>query len=60
MLVKDWMSKNLISVKATDSVIKAQILLKKKIMEKATILYMIDHRENVRKIYNKNNSKESV
>jgi acetoin utilization protein AcuB len=27
MLVKDWMSKNLITVKATDSVIKAQILL---------------------------------
>ena len=28
MLVKDWMSKDLITVKATDSVIKAQILLK--------------------------------
>ena len=51
MLVKYWMSRNLVTVKTTDSVIKAQILLKKKIMEKATILYMIDHRENIRKIY---------
>lgn len=34
--------------------------LKQKIREKATLLYMVDHRENVRKIYTKDNSKESV
>jgi predicted transcriptional regulator len=27
MLVKDWMSKNLVTVKANDSVVKAQTLL---------------------------------
>lgn len=49
------MSKNLITVKTTDSVLKAKILLNENnishlpVMEKG-ILYMVDHREKVRKI----------
>ena len=35
-------------------------LLKQKIMEKATMLYMVDHRENVRKIYSNHDRKKSV
>jgi len=35
-------------------------ILKQKIMEKATMLYMVDHRENVRKIYSNHDRKKSV
>ncbi len=51
MLVKDWMSKNLITVKTSDSVIKAQILLKKNlishlpVVEKGNLLGIITGRD---------------
>ena len=34
--------------------------LEQKIMKKASILYIVDHRENVRKIYNNQDSRETV
>ena len=64
MLVKYWMSKDLITAKATDSVIKAKLLLKEHnishlpVMEKTTILYLVDHREHVRKMFD--DSRETV
>jgi acetoin utilization protein AcuB len=55
MLVKDWMSKNPITVKATDSVTKAQILLKDRnigrlpVMEEGDLLGIITDRD-IRKV----------
>jgi acetoin utilization protein AcuB len=55
MLVKDWMSKDLITVKATDSVIKAQILLKDHqisrlpVMDEGNLLGIITDRD-IRKV----------
>ena len=56
MLVKNYMSKAPVVVKPNASVIKAQILLKEKIMEKAFLLYLVDHRENIREIFADNGS----
>jgi len=55
MLVKDWMSKNLITVKPTDSVVKAQILLidhnisRLPVMEEGNLLGIITDRD-IRKL----------
>ena len=51
MLVNRWMSKTLVFIDPDASVIKAQILLKEKIRQKASILYLVDHRENTREVY---------
>jgi CBS-domain-containing membrane protein len=51
MLVKKWMSKNVISVQANDSVIKAQLLLKEHnikrlpIMEKGMLVGIVTDRD---------------
>ena len=56
MLVKNYMTKTLVVVKPNATVIRAQILLKEKIMEKASLLYLVDHRENTREIFADNGS----
>ena len=55
MLVKDWMSKNLITIKATDSVVRAQMLLLDRdigrlpVIEAETLLGIITDRD-IRKV----------